>query len=181
MKMTHTPEKIKIGISSCLLGNEVRYDGGHKRDANVIDELGKYFDFVAFCPEVETGMGVPRKPVHLVRRGKEILALQVDNHARDFTRQLKVFSHDTHRKISELCGFILKENSPSCGMQSVRVYQDNAVDEMLDREGEGIFARSLKKQFPRLPLEEEDGLHDPVLRKNFVECVFAYHQSMRKC
>lgn len=177
MKMTHPPKKIKVGISSCLLGNKVRYDGGHKRDTNIIETLGEYFDFIPFCPEAETGMGVPRAPMHLVRRGKKILALKIDNHADDFTQQLENFSQEKHQKISELCGFILKNNSPSCGMQAVCVYQDSDAAKLFDRTGEGIFARSLKKQFPKLPLEEEGRLADPLLRKKFIELVFSCYQN----
>jgi len=180
MKMTHTPEKIKIGISSCLLGNEVRYDGGHKRDTNIIDELGKYFDFVAFCPEVETGMGVPRKPIHLVRRGDEILALEIDNHANDFTLQLENFIAEKNSQITELCGFILKKNSPSCGLEDVQIYGKKGTQHVPERTGEGIFARMLKKQFPLLPLEDEGRLCEPALRNNFIERIDNYHKSKLK-
>lgn len=174
--MTNRSEKIKVGISSCLLGNRVRYDGGHKRDTNIIETLGEYFDFISFCPEAETGMGVPRAPMHLVRRGKKILALKIDNHADDFTQQLENFSQEKHREISELCGFILKKSSPSCGMQAVCVYQDNDAAEIFEETGKGIFARSFKKQFPLLPLEEEGSLRKPVLRDNFIERIFDYHK-----
>ena len=174
--MANPTEKIKIGISSCLLGNSVRYDGGHKRDANIIETLGKYFDFIPFCPEAETGMGVPRAPMHLIRRGKNVLALKVDNHASDFTQQLEKFSEEKHAQISALCGFILKKDSPGCGMQEVRIYQDNDTAEILEETGEGIFASSLKKQFPLLPLEEENRLRDAALRDDFIERVFDFYK-----
>jgi len=151
----------------------VRYDGEHKFNANIIAALGLYFDFAPFCPEAETGMGVPRKPIHLVRRGNKIHALEVDNHANEFTQQLENFCPANKRKISELSGFVLKARSPSCGMQNVLVYLENETTEIVEYMGEGIFARMLKKQFPLMPLEEEGRLADPVVLNNFIEQVFS--------
>jgi len=171
--MTNQPEKPKIGISSCLLGNKVRYDGEHKFNANIIAALGLYFDFVPFCPEAETGMGVPRKPIHLVRRGNKIHALEVDKHANNFTQQLENYCLVNKHKISEISGFILKARSPSCGVQNVQVFQENEAAGIVEHMGEGIFARMLKKQFPLMPLEEEGRLADPVVLNNFIEQVFS--------
>lgn len=163
--------KIPIGISSCLLGNEVRYDGGHKHHSYITGTLGNYFDFVPFCPEVGAGLGVPREPIRLVSKGNQTRAVGVRDPQLDATDNLRAFAADNANAIAGLCGFILKRASPSCGMERVKVYDDKGMPSTTDS---GIFAAALIKSFPRLPVEEEGRLGDARLRENFIERVFFY-------
>lgn len=168
--------KIRVGVSSCLLGNEVRYDSGHKHDRYVTDVLGAHFDFVSVCPEVEVGMGIPREAVRLVRRGDgsdgEIRMLGVKS-AADHTGAMRRFAR---RRVAGLAalgisGYILKKGSPSCGMERVRTYTAKGMPALSDR---GLFAAALIEAMPMLPVEEEGRLGDAVLRENFIERVFAH-------
>lgn len=161
-------DKIIVGISSCLLGNEVRFDGGHKRHSYIEQTLGQYFQFRPFCPEVESGMGIPRPAVQLRNTDHGIRCVQFKNHAIDVTERLRTVSEQQHHWLSGLCGYILKKDSPSCGMERVKVYGAH----MATRIGTGIFAEYLKQQFPILPIEEEGRLGDPGLRENFIQRVF---------
>ncbi len=161
-----------IGISSCLLGERVRYDGGHKRDHYLSETLGQFVEWVPVCPEVEAGLPVPR----------EAMRLEGDpGTPRLVTRKTKV-DHTTmiktwiHRKIKELqkedlCGFVFKSRSPSSGMQSVKVYDPHS-DSI--RMGHGMFAGTFMDAFPHIPVEDDGRLHDPKLRENFIERVFAF-------
>jgi uncharacterized protein YbgA (DUF1722 family)/uncharacterized protein YbbK (DUF523 family) len=165
---------IRIGVSSCLLGAQVRYDGGHKRDRFLTDVLARYVEFVPVCPELEAGMGVPRPPVRLVRSGGEVRMLETASD-RDHTARMRGFAR---RRVAalrglDLCGYVLKRDSPSCGMERVKVYAPGAPGR---REGRGLFAEALMAAFPHLPVEEEGRLLDPPLRENFVERVFAYRR-----
>jgi len=166
-------DKIPVGISSCLLGQEVRFDGGHKRDSYVTGTLSDYFDFVPFCPEAAVGLGIPRQPIRLVQRGKEVRAVGVRTPELDPTDDLAAFASRTARQLGYLSGYILKNNSPSCGMERVKVYNDKGMPERI---GVGIYARVLMKSLPLLPVEEEGRLGDAVLRENFIERVFVYHR-----
>ena len=161
-------EKIIVGISSCLLGNEVRFDGGHKRHSYIEQTLGQYFQFRPFCPEVESGMGIPRPVVQLRNTDHGIRCVEYKDHNVDVTERLRTVSEQQHHWLSGLCGYILKKDSPSCGMERVKVYGDH----MPTRNGTGIFAEYLKQQFPILPIEEEGRLGDPGLRENFIQRVF---------
>ena len=162
-------EKIPVGISSCLLGEQVRYDGGHKRHSWITGTLGKYFELHPFCPEVDIGLGIPRKPIRLTRaEDGEIRCVQIDDPAIDHTRALRDCLHKRRAWAGRLCGYILKKDSPSCGMERVRVWRG----EMPAREGSGIFADALMREFPWLPVEEEGRLGDAVLRENFIQRVF---------
>jgi len=167
-------EEIRIGVSSCLLGNNVRYDGGHKRDAFVRDALGRHVTFVPVCPEVEVGMGTPRESVRLVRLGERVHLRGV----RSGTDHTDAMERWAARRAAELeplglCGFVLKKDSPSCGMERVRVYGAKGVPA---RDGRGLFAEALLARMPLLPVEEEGRLNDAPLRENFVERVFAYRR-----
>lgn len=167
-------DRIAVGISSCLLGQEVRWDGGHKRNRYLTDILGEYFRFVAVCPELEVGMGVPRESVRLV--GDIESPRMVGNKTgEDWTERMNQYSekrvNDTDLK--KIHGFILKKDSPSCGMARVRVYDENG---MPDRKGVGLFAAKLLERYPYLPIEEEGRLNDLPLRENFIVRVFAYHR-----
>lgn len=167
-----------LGISSCLLGNSVRFDRGHKHNAYITETLGEYFEFEPFCPEVTAGLGIPRAPIHLVKRAQGIRALTVKNHALDATDALTAASQQllANPKVAELSGFILKKDSPSCGMERVKVYEEQATSQPPERNGIGLFAAALQQQYPNLPLEEEGRLCDPILRENFIVRVFVYQR-----
>lgn len=165
---------IRIGISSCLLGQEVRFDGGHKRDRFLTDTLGAYVEWVPVCPEVEVGMGTPRETLRLVRTGGGLRMIttrtEVD-HTDAMNRWARKRAEELARE--DLCGYILKKDSPSCGMERVKVFSAAGVPE---RSGRGLFAEALIRQFPTLPVEEEGRLSDPRLRENFIERVFAFRR-----
>jgi uncharacterized protein YbgA (DUF1722 family)/uncharacterized protein YbbK (DUF523 family) len=165
---------IRIGISACLLGQQVRYDGGHKRDAYLVQTLGAYFEWLPVCPEVEMGLGTPRETLRLVRIGEAIRMVMPKTGA-DHTDGMRRFAQ---RRVDELaardlCGYILKKGSPSCGMERVRVFDAHGVPSKSSR---GLFAEALLEHFPSLPVEEEGRLADPRLRENFIERVFAYRR-----
>jgi uncharacterized protein YbgA (DUF1722 family)/uncharacterized protein YbbK (DUF523 family) len=166
--------KIKIGISSCLLGNEVRFDGGHKHDRYITGTLGTFFDFVPVCPEVECGLSVPRESMRLVG-DPDSPRLITNKTGTDHTDKMNAWAHARVEQLEQenLCGFIFKSKSPSSGMERVKVYDKNNVPRAV---GVGLFARVFKRQFPILPVEEEGRLHDLVLRENFIESVFVYQR-----
>lgn len=167
-------DRIPVGISSCLLGQQVRWDGGHKRDRYLTDILGEYFRFVPVCPELEVGMGVPRESVRLV--GDIDSPRMVGNKSgEDWTKRMNDYSHERvrERDVAGVYGYILKKDSPSCGMERVRVYNEN---NMPDRKGVGLFAAKLLERFPLLPIEEEGRLNDMPLRENFIVRVFGFHR-----
>jgi uncharacterized protein YbbK (DUF523 family)/uncharacterized protein YbgA (DUF1722 family) len=165
---------LRIGISTCLLGEEVRWDGGHKRDRFLTDVLAPYVEWVPVCPEVEVGMGTPREPVRLVRREGEIVMLGTKS-GRDWTAPMRAWSEKRARELSrlDLCGYVLKKDSPSCGMERVKVRSEKGMPK---KEGQGIFAEPLMRHQPSLPVEEEGRLHDAALRENFIERIFAYRR-----
>ena len=165
--------KIKVGISSCLLGNEVRFDGGHKHSRLCSENLSRYFDFVAECPEVAIGMSIPRRPIHLMGDINSPRVVDVNDNSIDFTDKMNAFSHEKAKQLNELCGYIFMKNSPSCGVFRVKVYQENgypAADP-----GRGVFAKAVMDANPLLPVEESGRLEDATLRENFITRVFAYH------
>lgn len=163
-------DKIKIGISSCLLGNPVRYDGGHKLDRFLRDTLGQYVDYVAVCPEAECGLGVPREAMRL-EGNPEAPRLMTRQTGKDMTEAMVDWARKrlAGLEAENLCGFIFKSDSPSSGMERVKVYDAKG---MPAKTGVGIFARLFMAQFPLLPVEEEGRLHDPELRENFIERIF---------
>lgn len=167
----HTMEKIKIGISSCLLGNQVRYDGGHKLDRFLTDTLGKYVDYVPVCPEVECGLGIPRPSMRL-EGNPDAPRLIVTSTRDDHTDRMIIWAQKrvTELETEDLCGFIFKSDSPSSGMERVKVYNEKS---MPVKNGVGMFAAIFMKHFPLLPVEDEGRLHDPGLRENFIERIFA--------
>jgi len=168
--------KITLGISSCLLGNEVRHDGGHKRNIYATTTLSEYFTFRAFCPEMAIGLGVPRPTIRLTRTADGIRLTGSDNPDLDITDNMNNWSESAINGMQDLSGFILKNNSPSCGMERVRVYDRNGVPA---RDGIGLFANSLMHAMPWLPVEEEGRLNDHTLRENFIERVFVYYRWQR--
>ncbi len=165
---------IRIGVSSCLLGAEVRFDGGHKRDRFVTDQLGEFVEWTPFCPELEAGLGVPRPAMRLVEAEGAPRLVETAS-GRDHTDALEDATARQIERIGalDLCGYVLKRGSPSCGMERTKVYRANA---MPSHDGVGVFARALLARFPALPVEEEGRLNDPVLRENFIERVFAYRR-----
>ena len=170
--MAHAAETIRIGISSCLLGQHVRFDGGHKRDAFLVDTFGTFVEWVPVCPEVELGLGTPRESLRLIRRGADVRMVNTRS-GRDISDQMRAWAQARADSLAadELAGYVLKKDSPSCGMERVKVYAESG---MADKGGRGLFAEALMARFPRLPVEEEGRLSDPRLRDNFVERVFAY-------
>jgi uncharacterized protein YbgA (DUF1722 family)/uncharacterized protein YbbK (DUF523 family) len=163
---------IRLGISACLLGHEVRYDGGHKRDAFLTDTLGRWVEWVPVCPEVELGLGIPREPIRL--EGDPVRPrLVATRSGTDHTAaMLRLARARTAALVgADLSGYVLKKDSPSCGMERVRMYGRSGTPR---RDGVGLFARVLMERLPLLPIEEEGRLRDPGLRENFVERVFAY-------
>jgi len=166
------PPAIQIGISSCLLGEPVRYDGNHKRDPYIIETLGRVFTFVPLCPEVGAGLGVPRDSIRLAGDPAAPRAVGVRNPEWDVTEPLQRYARQAVSRLAGISGYILKNRSPSCGMARVKIYQPGGPPRM----GRGLFAAALQAAHPLLPVEEEGRLGDPVLRENFVERVFAHHR-----
>lgn len=165
---------LRIGVSQCLLGAEVRFDGGHKRDSFVADTLSRYVEWVPVCPEVESGLGTPREAMRLVGSREHPRLLTITSH-RDVTDVVDGFSERRVRELEPLMlsGYVFKKDSPSCGIERVRVYSPEG---MPDRRGIGLFAKAFMKYFPLTPVEEEGRLLDPGLRENFIERVFCYHR-----
>jgi len=163
--------KIEIGISSCLLGQEVRHDGGHKRNAWILNTLSSYFDFRPLCPELAIGMGVPRPTIRLIKQDNVIRLVGSKDTDLDVTDEMNRFSDQAVSGLDDLSGYILKKDSPSCGMERVRIYNEKGIPE---KNGSGLFAARLMEAHPNLPIEEEGRLMDPVLRENFIERVFVY-------
>ncbi len=165
----------RIGISQCLLGDNVRYDGGHKRDSVLIESLGRYVEWVPVCPEVEVGLGTPREPMHLVGNPHAPRLVTI-NTGVDHTDAMTRFARQRVRELEalNLSGFVFKSASPSCGIRQVPLFNADGI-EMPG--GVGLFARAFMTHFPEMPVEEEDRLHDPQTLKNFLERVRAYRQS----
>ncbi len=170
---------IKVGISSCLMGQEVRYNGGHKHSRLCTHELARYFAFVPVCPEVGIGMGVPRKPIRLVGDPANPRAVGVENPDLDYTDALKRFGQEKAAELQDLCGYVFIKGSPSCGAFRVKVYRDNGYAN--EESGVGVYAREIMDAHPLLPVEEAGRLTDPVLKENFVTRVFAYDDWRRLC
>jgi uncharacterized protein YbgA (DUF1722 family)/uncharacterized protein YbbK (DUF523 family) len=162
---------IRIGVSTCLLGEHVRFDGGHKRDPFLVETFGRYVEWVAVCPEVEAGLGVPRESMHLRRNG-DAVRLVTTKTGVDHTDAMRRYAARRVAALAtdDLCGYVLKKDSPSCGMERVQIYGRSGPV----ASGRGLFAAALLQAFPHLPVEEEGRLNDPHLRENFVERVFAY-------
>ncbi|MBN2123659.1 MAG: DUF523 and DUF1722 domain-containing protein [Deltaproteobacteria bacterium] len=163
-------DRIRLGISACLLGQSVRYDGGHKHDRFLTDTLGQYVEYVPVCPEVEAGFGIPRESFRLVG-DIESPRLVTTRTRQDHTERMLAWAERRVRDLEteDLRGFILKSDSPSSGMERVRVYNEKG---MPVKKGVGLFARAFMDHFPLVPVEEEGRLHDPKLRENFIEAVF---------
>ncbi|MCU0593967.1 MAG: DUF523 and DUF1722 domain-containing protein [Desulfobacterota bacterium] len=162
--------KIRLGISACLLGQNVRYDGGHKWDRYLTDTLGQYVEYVPVCPEVECGLGIPRESMRLVGDPQSPRLVTVRT-GQDFTERMLSWARGRVQELEKeaLCGFIFKSDSPSSGMERVKVYNEKGMPE---KTGRGMFAKTFMDHFPLIPVEEEGRLHDPKLRENFIESIF---------
>ncbi len=163
-------EKIRLGISSCLLGEKVRFDGSHKLDRFLTDTLGRYVEYVPVCPEVEVGLPTPRETLRLVGKPDE-QRLVFSKSGEDITEMMTSWAQKRVKQLEkeDLCGFVFKSKSPSSGMERVRLYDRNGVP---NKTGVGLFAKVFMEHFPLLPVEEEGRLHDPRLRENFIEIIF---------
>ena len=171
-------ERPRIGISSCLLGQKVRYDGTAKRDRWIVDQLGTFVDYRPVCPEVAIGLGTPRPPIRLVGTPEATRVVGVEDPSVDVTEALEDFALNTAAQLADISGYVFMSKSPSCGMERVRLYTSKGHAE---KTGVGAYARVLMQSLPNLPCEEEGRLHDPMLRENFVNRVFTYRrwQSLR--
>jgi uncharacterized protein YbgA (DUF1722 family)/uncharacterized protein YbbK (DUF523 family) len=171
-------DRPRLGISACLVGDQVRFDGGHKRDPFLADILSPHVCWVRVCPEVEVGMGTPRETLRLERRDDGPIRMVTTRTGLDHTDAMSAWARSrlTELERERLCGYVLKKDSPSCGMERVKVFGASGLAE---RTGRGIFAEALLRRFPNLPVEEEGRLSDPRLRENFIERVFAYQRLQR--
>lgn len=171
---TSISERLLIGISSCLLGERVRFDSGHKNHSYITETLSDYFEFRPFCPEVAIGLGIPREPIRLVVKepGGAVHCVGTKSPDKDVTEPLKSIAREQFEWIAGLDGYIFKKDSPSCGMERVKVYSKA----MPERNGVGIYTAEILQAFPHLPLEEEGRLGDAGLRENFIKRVFIYRR-----
>ncbi len=193
MAIVSLPEPVKeitLGISSCLLGQKVRYDGGHKRSSFCVNTLDRFFHFEPVCPEVAIGLGIPRQPIRLVgdlvlvpggqssfsapHKQLHVRVVGSDNSALDVTDALNQYGHNKAQALHHISGYILMQKSPSCGMERVKVYHVNGHP--LGESAPGAYAKALIEAMPMLPVEEEGRLHDPVLCENFFIRVYAHHR-----
>jgi uncharacterized protein YbgA (DUF1722 family)/uncharacterized protein YbbK (DUF523 family) len=165
---------IKLGVSQCLLGDQVRYDGGHKHDRFITNTLGQYVTFVPVCPEVECGLGIPREAMRLVG-SPESPRLVTRKSQVDHTERMQAWARDRVRELEkeDLCGFIFKSGSPSSGMERVKVYSEKG---MPVKKGVGMFAAAFMSHFPLLPVEDDGRLNDPKLREHFIELIFVFRR-----
>ena len=165
---------IRLGISRCLLGDEVRFDGGHRRDHYLTDLLGRYVEWVPVCPEVEAGLGTPRDMMRLVGDPLHPRLVTIESGI-DHTKALNKMSVRRIRELKQLdlSGYVFKKNSPSCGIEQVRIYDERGKQ---SGSGIGLFARAFREQFPLIPVEDEGRLCDPTVREHFIERIFAYRR-----
>ena len=169
---------ITVGVSACLLGEKVRYDGGHSHDSNITGALGDFFVFVPVCPEVECGMSIPREPMRLEGDPRRPRLITVDSRI-DKTKEITSFSRARAEELEKeaLCGFIFKSNSPSCGLFGVCIHNCGTSGGTV----RGLFAAAMVERIPFLPVEEEKGLTDAGAREKFIERVFNYRAQLRAC
>lgn len=168
---------IPIGISSCLIGEPVRFDGGHKQNRYILDTLGQYFDFRAFCPEIAIGLGTPRPPIRLINENNQVQAVGVKDNSLRVTGQLIEVANEQSDWQKNMCGYIVKKGSPSCGMERVKIYNNGIPNQF----GAGLYTQTLMQNFPNLPIEEEGRLGDPWLRENFIKRVFILNRWKHIC
>ena len=175
--MSQPTERILIGVSSCLLGEEVRFDGGHKRNSFVSDTLAEFFDFQPYCPEMAIGLGIPRPTIRLIERDGRTHLVDSRDDSIDHTTAMASTAREYCASLpSDISGYIVKSRSPSCGMERVNLFNDKG---MPTKTGIGIFTAELLRMHPQLPVEEEGRLNDARLRENFIERVFVFHRWTR--
>jgi len=169
-----TGHPIRLGISRCLLGERVRYDGGHKRDRFLTEVLSRHVEWVPICPEVEAGFGTPREAMRLEGGSRAPLLIAIDSR-RNMTEPMMRLAQRKGNELEEadLSGYVFKKDSPSCGVDHVRVFDRRGTAR---RSGVGLFARSFIERFPLIPVEDEGRLSDPMIREHFIERVFCYHR-----
>jgi len=177
--MSNDTQLIPVGISACLLGQNVRYNGGHKHSSLCSTQLGRYFEFIPTCPEAGAGLGIPRPAIRLIDDPASPRAVHVADSGIDVTDQLKAYAAQRVPELGDLCGYVFIKNSPSCGLFRVKVYQKNGHPH--PDAGMGLFAEAFTHTYPLIPVEEEGRLHDPVLRENFIVRVFALHNWKALC
>ncbi len=181
MNLISETTEIPVGISACVMGEEVRFNGGHSQSGICRNQLAKHFKYQTFCPEVAAGFGIPRPTMRLIgdpekptltfsKKPKDETQASLGD---DLTQQLTDAFQPMLRRCTGLDGFILKKDSPSCGMERVKIYQESGYPH--EQRGSGLFAKALMEQYPNLPVEEDGRLNDPQLRENFVMRVFAHH------
>lgn len=162
--------RIPVGISSCLLGQPVRFDGGHRLSRFCADDLSRWFEFLPVCPETGIGMGVPRESVQLRADAQGDVRLVGNRSGADYTPAMAAFARDTARRLSPVCGYIVSKKSPSCGLERIPVYGENG--QPLRRDGRGVFIEAFMKANPLVPVEEDGRLNDPDLKESFLTRVF---------
>ena len=172
MNKNKTDVRPRVGISSCLLGQKLRYDGRDKENFYITRSLSQQFEFIAYCPEVAIGMGVPRAPIQLVNTSSGIRALGVADPAMDMTDALKEYANSIKAELETLSGYIFTARSPSCGVQQVKLVDEESVQES----GIGIFAARIMQTYPALPVIEDEQLEQTALREQFIAQVLAFHQ-----
>jgi len=170
-KMTRL-QRPRIGVSSCLMGQRVRYDGGHKKNPFISGPLANKFEIVPICPEVAIGMSIPREPIRLVNTGEGIRARGLREPRMDVTDRLQHFAGNMVPLLKTLSGYVFKKDSPSCGVFRVKIYDEDGIPV---RRGQGIFAHEVIRGHPYMPIEEEGRLNDATLRTNFLKRVLIYH------
>jgi uncharacterized protein YbgA (DUF1722 family)/uncharacterized protein YbbK (DUF523 family) len=165
---------IRLGVSGCLLGERVRYNGEHKHDRYLTDVLGNYFEWISVCPEFEIGMGVPRESFRLAGSAEKLRMVGLESDT-DWTGRMNGYAKDKVNQLAKLglCGYVLKKNSPSCGLDKVGIYGKSGK---LVKQGRGLFAEAITRRFPLMPIVEEDDLNDSAARDNFIVRVFAYYR-----
>jgi uncharacterized protein YbgA (DUF1722 family)/uncharacterized protein YbbK (DUF523 family) len=164
--------KPKLGISACLMGAEVRYNGGHKQSLLCTQVLTEHFEFITACPEVAIGLGIPRETIRLVGDAEQPQAVGTISADLNVTKELAAYGEQMAVELGDICGYIFMQKSPSCGLERVKVYRENGAP--VDGGGTGIYAKAFCARHPNLPVEEDGRLNDPVLRENFITRVFAY-------
>lgn len=165
---------IKIGISSCLLGFNVRYDGGNRKNSYITEHLSHMFELVPYCPEVAINMGIPRPPIQLVELDGEIRALGIDNPEMDMSIALRNYGKNVALQLTDVSGYIFKQNSPSCGVQKVKVLTRN---QQIELRGQGLFAREIMQYRPDLPVIDEQQLSNEDIRQQFIQDVRKHHHA----
>lgn len=172
-------DKIKIGVSRCLLGEKVRYDGGHKHDRFLTKTLGEYVEWFGICPEVDCGLSIPREAMRLVGDIKNPKLLTQKTQI-DYTGKMQSWAKGAVKDLGNvgLCGFIFKTGSPSSGMRDIKVYNDKGY---ATKKGVGLFAKAVMDAYPLLPVEDDGRLHDMPLRENFIERIFVFKRWQDMC